>query len=68
VPLEWPLPSLVEKKASRLSLDEKGQLLYLLQAMLVFELSQRLSAKEVLGQPWLCEASACEGLSFMEET
>ncbi|OTA59110.1 kinase-like protein [Hypoxylon sp. EC38] len=66
-PLEWPLPSLIDEKASHLSLGEKEGLLHLLQVMLAFEPSQRISAKEVLDNPWIREAPSSDDLTFTEQ-
>jgi serine/threonine protein kinase len=66
VPLEWPLAPLVDKRTSHLSLDKKAQLLHLLQAMLVFDPSQRITAQEVLDHPFIRETPPNGDRSFIE--
>ncbi|KAI0841695.1 kinase-like protein [Hypoxylon sp. FL0890] len=66
-PLEWPLPSLIDEKASHLSPDEKEELLHLLRAMLAFEPSQRISAKEVLDHPWIRKTPSGDDLKVIEQ-
>lgn len=57
VPLEWPITSLVHEKASHLSPHKRDQLLRLLQAMLAYEPSQRLTAREVLDHLLMCDTA-----------
>lgn len=66
-PLEWPLPSLINEKTSHLPPGEKEELLHLLRVMLVFEPSQRISAKE-LDHLWIREAPLDDDLAFIEKT
>lgn len=58
--LRWPFVPLIHEKASHLSPDEKEQLLHLLRAMLPFEPSQRISARDALNHPWMCQAPSEE--------